>query len=236
MVPPTRRRLLQVATAVTAGLAGCGGLSGNESSSSRTVSENAGSMISGENSETDPDTVRIRTDTSTPPIRSADADETPTTSDRRKRRSLRPSSIIVDEQSRADELVVTDSADEDSVSSFLSATDFDSETIYVETRSVQECFRLQLCGISWDSGEIRTGYVRQTRPYDERCSVDKEVFESRLIRIPAALDREEVNSYGSSMSEGGQCHGDRPGDAEGMGGSDGSTITESEGADGGEKR
>jgi hypothetical protein len=193
-------------------------------------------MISGENSETDPDTVLLRTDASTPPIRWDDADGASTEPDRRERRLPRPSYVIVDEQSRTEELVVADSADENSVSSFLSATDFDSETVYIETRSVQECFRLQLCGISWDSGEIRTGYVRQTRPYDERCSVDKEVFESRLIRIPAALDREEVNSYGSSMSEGGQCHGDRPGDAEGMGGSDGSTTTESEGADGGEKR
>jgi hypothetical protein len=182
-------------------------------------------MVSGENSETDPEVVRLRTDTDIPPIRLADSENSRTESDRRNRRSPRPSHVIVDDHSRTEELVIADSVDEGRISSFLSATDFDSETLYIETRSVEECFRLRLCGIAWDTDEILTGYVRQSRPYDEPCSVDRAVFETRIIRIPAALDRDDINSYGSSTSAGGRCHEDRGTATEKAGGSDASTTT-----------
>lgn len=188
-------------------------------------------MISGENTETNPELVLLRTDTDTLPIRLADS-ESSSEQDRQNRRSPRPSHAIVDERSQARELVIAESVDEGQISSFLSATDFDSETLYLETRSIEECFRLRLCGIAWDTGEIRTGYVRQSRPYDERCSVDEAVFETRLIRIPAALDRDEINSYGSSTSASGRCHENRSSATEGTGGTD-EVATTGEHIDGG---
>ncbi len=226
MVPRTRRHLLQIATAVTVSLAGCSGLIGEESSTSRSVSEADGTMISGENSETDPETVLLRANE--PPIRPGKSSESSTDPDRRERRSLRGSHVIVGEGSQARQLVVADSVDTDPIDSFLSATDFDSETLYLETNSVEECFRLRLCGIAWAADEVRTAYVRQVRPYDERCSADRDVFESRLIRVPEALSSDDVNSYSSSIGRSGRCRDKNATDAERTDGSEESVTTAAE--------
>ena len=232
MVPPTRRHLLQTATAVTAGLAGCGQFSGDESSSSRSVSDGPDATISDGNRETDPERTLLRTDDERPPIRMPDDDDGASTgSGRRARQSRHRSHVVIDTRSQARELVIADTPDAESVSSFLSATDFGAETLYLETISVAECFRLELCSASWAAGEVRTDYVRRSRPYDERCSAEAEVLESRLIRIPESLVADEVNAYGSSISGRGRCHGDGPAGAEGTGGE--ATGRTANGADGG---
>ena len=209
MIPPTRRRLLRTVAAVaTVGLAGCSGLVGEQSGTSRSVSENADSMIPGGTTERDPETLLFRAGTDEPPVRVGEDDETPV---RPGRRSSRLSYAVIDTRSRAEQLVASDEVDADAVSAFRSATAFDSETLYLETRRVEECFRLRLCGISWTAKEVRTAYARELRPYNERCSAGESVYESRLIRLPATLDRAEVNSYGSGTDGQGRCHGDGDG-------------------------
>lgn len=220
MVPPTRRRLLHVAAAVTAGLAGCGGLTGEESSTSRSVTEGTDTIGSGPNGETNPESVLVRANTERAPIRIADDDddETSTGSERPERRSIRLSHAVIATESTAERLVVADGVDREPIASFLSATDLDSETLYLETRRVDECFRLQLCAVAWADDEVRTEYGRRLRPYDERCVADRRVFESRLIRIPTVLDADEVRSYGSSTGERTQCSVDESADTERVGG------------------
>ncbi|WP_254841382.1 hypothetical protein [Natronomonas marina] len=233
MVPPTRRRLLQAATAVTAGLAGCSALSGEESTATRTVSEDDGPRPPNGGSESDPDTVLVRADTRYPPVRIPDGDGEPTDPARLERFHPRLKHEIVDSASRAEKLTVADGVDAEPVSSFVSATDFDSETLYLESSTVEACFRLQLCSISWSTDEIRTDYAQQVRPYDDRCAADEYVFESRLVRIPAALDRDEVNSYGSSVGGSGRCDRDGPGGAEGTADSGQAVDTVTAAVDGG---
>jgi hypothetical protein len=206
MVPPTRRHLLQVAAAVTAGLAGCGAFVGDESGTSRSVSEGTDTSISGGDTETDPETAVLRSGAETPPIRLEESDEKSNDADQRERPSLQGTHAIVDTRARARQLVLADGVDGQPVESLLSTTDFESETLYLETRIIRECFRLQLCEISWSADEIRSGYVRKLRPYDEQCAADKEIAEAWLIRIPAALDSDEVTSYGSSVDGSGECH------------------------------
>ena len=206
MVPPTRRRLLRTAAAATAiGLAGCNGRVGERSGTSRSVSENADSTIPGGTTERDPETLLVRADTDGPPVR-VDGDEG--TPELPRRQSSRLFYAVIDTRSRADRLLVADGLDADAVAAFRSSTAFDSETLYLETRRVEECFRLRLCGVSWTADRIRTAYARELRPYDERCAAGEAVYESRLIRLPAALDREAVTSYGSSTDGQGRCHGD----------------------------
>ena len=206
MVPPTRRRILRTATAVAAaGLAGCNGSTGEQSGTSRSVSESADSTIPGGTTERDPETLLLRAGGDGAPVR---IDGENGSSPRSTRRSSRTSYAVVDTPSRADRLAVADGVDAGAVEAFRSATAFDSETLYLETRRVEECFRLRLCGISWTAREIRTAYARELRPYDERCSAGESVSESRLIRIPAALDRGEISSYGSSTNGRGRCRGD----------------------------
>lgn len=202
MVSLTRRHLLHVATAIAGGLAGCSQFTGGESSSTRSVSS-GGSAGPDADALTDPPMVRRRA--AEQPIRLGDRERTD--SPGRDRLSSRDEYEVIDAQSTADRLAVADGLDAEEVSSFVAATDFDSETLYLETRSVEECFRLRLCHISWQSDKVHTDYVRPLRPYDERCRADEHVFESRLIRLPVALDAESVRSYGSSVSGSSRCRG-----------------------------
>lgn len=204
MVSPTRRRLLQAATAVAAGLAGCSGFAGEESSSTRSVSESGTTLPDG-TSEPDPDTFLVRADTDLPPLRVVEQDAEPTEPKPREQRSRRIRSEVIDSESRAEQLEVAEAIDGASVSSFVSETEFETETLYLDTKLIEECFRLGLCTISWSADEVQTSYARPLRSYDEPCDADEQVYESRLIRIPAAVDADEVNSYGSGVSGRGSC-------------------------------
>lgn len=204
MVPPTRRRFLQVATAVAGGLAGCSNLTGDSAEASRSASED-GAEPPHSNSETDPPMVSLRSETDLPPIYESDSEEKFTSPSRFDRPSGGYLHTIVSSESSSGRLTVADHVDDDPVTAFISETDFDSETLYLETRQIEACYRLQLCYISWAPDDIHTDYVRKLRPYDEHCKADATAYESRLIRIPATLDEDSVNSYGSSVSGGGQC-------------------------------
>lgn len=234
MVPPTRRHLLQAATAVAAGLAGCSGLAGDESSSGRSVSEGETTLPDGA-SESDPDVLLVRADTDRPPLRVVDQDAERTDPEPRDRRRRRIRSEVIDSASRAERLVVADGVDGGSVTAFVSETEFGSETLYLDSKLVEACFRLELCSISWRPDEVQTDYARPLRPYDESCSADERVYESRLIRIPGAIDRDEVNAFGSSVGGSGGCDGRRSVGADGSGGGGEPADTTTPASDGGDE-
>jgi hypothetical protein len=225
MVPPTRRALLQGAAGLTATLAGCSSLTDDSTEPTPTASEDTITDGPASGSATDPDVLLVRTNTDRPPMWLGDpeseGDGRPTPSERDRWRD----SVIVDDSARADRISVADTVDSDRVESFLAETDFESETVYVEMGQVGECFRLELCQISWTPTEISTDYARRTRPYTERCDVDESVFEARLIRIPDAIEEDDVNTYSSSIGTG-AC-GRRQARAEGESGSVSSSSGES---------
>ncbi|WP_253736904.1 hypothetical protein [Halohasta salina] len=197
----TRRQFLAVTAVATGGVAGC---LGSESSTSRSGSatEGPGRTIP-EQAATDPAVLFRRADADRPPIRLADDGDEADSS--RRPDDHRPSTKVVDDTATADRLVVDESVDShreapsSDLASFRSSTDFERETLYLETKQVRQCFRLSLCYIAWDTG-IETDYGRLLRPYDEQCTADRRVFESRLIRLPVALDADEINRFGSSTS------------------------------------
>jgi len=204
----TRRQVLAVAAVATGGMAGC---LGSESSVSRSESatEGRGGPIPDEQAATDPPTVVRRGDAEQPPIRLADAStaesntETDSTDDRLGGHGRDLQHTLIDSTSMADRLVVDTGGDDDiELASFVDATTFDTETLYLETRQIEQCFRLSLCYISWQSDRIRTSYSRLLRPYNERCAADTTVFESRLFRLPVAVERDAITGYGSSTSSG----------------------------------
>lgn len=234
MVPKTRRRFLQVATAVAGGLAGCNGITGDGAEVSRSASEGGSEPPHG-NSETDPPMVHRRSEAAVPPIYDSDDEGAFTEPQPRGHPSSRYMHTLVDSESTSDRLTVADYVDDDPVTPFVSGTDFDSETLYLETRRVEACYRLQLCHVSWAPDDIHTDYVRQLRPYDERCATDATAYESRLIRVPAALDEESVNSRGSSISGSGRCGGPGPDGAVGERGTRSGTETPEQSPDGGDE-
>lgn len=225
MVPPTRRALLHGAAGLATGLAGCSGLFDGSAESTRTAPRDGSNGGPASGSVTDPETLQLRVATDRPPIwltkSNSEDSGRPTASERDRWRD----SIIVDDTARADRLSVADTVDREQVESFLGATDFAVETVYVEMGVVEECFRLDLCHISWTPTEISTDYSRQSRPYTGRCEVDELVIEARLIRIPYALEADNVNGYSSSIGTG-ACDR-RQGRAGGEGGTNPSSGSES---------
>lgn len=199
----TRRRLLQAATALAAGLAGCGG-SGSDSQS-RTVA--AGGAEPPASSVTDPPQLVARGGTERPPIQLADADDE-TTDEEPEPMRFRTAHSVVDDPETAERLTVADDVEvDDDLAAFVEETAFGSETLYVETNAVRECFELALCWVSWQPDEIHTDYARRLRPYDTACTADARRLESRLVRLPVALDADAVTAFGTSIGSGGCDHG-----------------------------
>ena len=195
----TRRRVLAAAVAAAGGMAGCLDSTGT-SESSGSSTDRPGRTIP-EQAATDPAVLFRRADADRPPIRLGD-DGNETDSPRR-RDGHHIGTKVIDNAATADRLVAdsagSDRTESTDLASFRSETDFERETLYLETRQLRQCYRLSLCYVSWDTG-IETDYGRLLRPYDEPCAVDKRVFESRLIRLPVALDADDINRYGSSTS------------------------------------
>lgn len=202
MAPQRRRQFLHAAAASTAGLAGCSRFLGSESTRTATATE--ASDPPGQDSSTDPKAVVIRAATDLPPVRLGQADET-RTEPFEAVAVAHDSNGIVGTQSAAESLTVADGIDAEPVGSFVEATEFSEATLYLESIRIEDCFRLHLCRVAWSADEIRTDYVRRIRPYDERCRTDEVVYESRLIRIPAALDGDAIHGFGSSIGGGGRC-------------------------------
>jgi hypothetical protein len=225
MVPPTRRALLHGAAGLTTALAGCSGLLDGSTESTRTAPRDGSGGGPGSGSVTDPETLLVRVDTDRPPIwlarPNSEAGGRPTASERDRWRE----SIVIDDTARADRLDVVENVDREQVESFLAATDFEVETVYVEMGAVEECFRLDLCHIGWTPTEISTDYTRRTRSYTERCAVDEWVIEARLIRIPDDVEADDVNTYSSSVGTGACDRGQ--GRAEGEAGAASASTSES---------
>jgi hypothetical protein len=83
--------------------------------------------------------------------------------------------------------------------SFITSTSFDRETVYIQNHRVRDCFRLDLCRVSWRSTTVETDYARFLLPYDEQCAAGEWAAESWLVRIPAALSEDDVNGYSTSV-------------------------------------
>ncbi|MBX0321810.1 hypothetical protein EGH21_02070 [Halomicroarcula sp. F13] len=226
MVPPTRRRVLHGVAGLASALAGCGGLLDGSAESSRASPTATARQNDFAGSESDPESVALRADTDRPPVWLADPEQEDGGRPTESEHSYFRTNALVDGAERAERVSVADVSGADRVGAFLDATAFDSETVYVETHQVGECFRLELCGVSWRPDEVQTDYTRVTRPYDEACRADEKVFAVRLVRIPAALDADSVTGFGSSVGTGGCRRGPAAESSASTAGGDGTGQTE----------
>lgn len=210
MVPSTRRRLLQAAAGLAAtGLAGCNGVGSSSGSAGSSATETAGedAAPTGPNAgrSRDPESLAVRTGGRRPPVWLAhDGDGRGGRPTPRRDGDFHHLGNIIVDGDRADRLRTADVPATVGVDDFVAATDFESESLYVETIRMEACFSLHLCQVSWSPNEISTDYGRSIRSWDERCGVDERVYEVRVIRIPDPITDDEVNSYSSSIG-GGPC-------------------------------
>ena len=193
MAPPTRRALLASVAATTAALAGCSG----ETVSSPPRHDPP------ENADLDPASVHLRHDAETPPIWYAEVDspvdpvtDSPEWYTTRK---------VVASPADRDRLGYADVEGADAARAFAAETDFERETLYLESKRVQACFRHELCHVTWSSTEVDTDYGRYYRDADVACELDVEEQASWLVRIPDTLNPSSIRSHGSGLSGSG-CH------------------------------
>ena len=203
MVPSTRRALLHGACGLATVLAGCSGMFEGSDESTRTASENDGSAAPGTSSESDPEAVVTRVDADRQPVWLGNGNR-PT----ENRHSRGIESEVIDTASKSDRITVAEDVDRSLIRSFLDETDFETDTVYLQTVEVEECFRLQLCQVSWTTEGISTDYGRVSRPYDELCTAGNTVYAIWVIRIPDTLDADDINSYSSSIG-GNSCDSQR---------------------------
>jgi hypothetical protein len=228
MVPRTRRYLLHIAAATVAGLAGCSQFTSGSGQSSSSTTQTYGATDPARTVLTDPPMTLLRSESDRPSIQFASESE-PTDTPPVDRQARRNSHGVIDSTAQSQRLSFANGVDQESVSAFITATNFDTETVFLESVPVEECYRLQLCRIGWQSSEIRTDYTRVLRPYDEACAVDTTVYETRLVRLPTALDRDAVRSFQSSVSGSGHCNqGDEESNSEQPSGTADSSTGEAE--------
>lgn len=201
----TRRQVLSAATLLTFGITGCVGES-TEVSQSATESNRYrppdGEYVA------DPPMVTARSTATQPPIGYQDAASADTTADNREHQRSR---IVIDSPSSAERLVARDGVSAETLHEFVDATDFASETLYLDVQPIKQCFTLSLCYISWQETEIRTAYARRLRSYDAACAADTQARTARLLRLPVALRAESITSRGG-RTRSGRCL--RAGDAD----------------------
>ena len=202
MNPRTRRQALHGAAALLAAFAGCSG------ESSHSSSHGPGREDYPENVELDPETYSLRNPTGEAAVRRASETTTKDGENGEDADDARLASHgywFVASPEDARDLAYADVDGAAEARRFVESTDFEAETIYVQQRSVGECYRLELCYVGWSGSEIRTDFGRLYRDADVACEVESEVAVATLIRIPDAIDPDGIRGFSSGMSSGG-CH------------------------------
>lgn len=135
--------------------------------------------------------------------------------------------LVLDSAERVETVTYADVDGAEAVREFVAETDFETETVLVDQRTVEACYRLELCSVQWSATEVDFDYSRVGLAYDVSCEADAEATEARFLRIPDTLDRDSLSSFGSRIGRGGcpERHAPVAGsDIPGHAGADGTTT------------
>lgn len=87
------------------------------------------------------------------------------------------------------------------LSSFAAATDFDSRSVYLQSRPVASCYEPEFRGVWRQDDGVETSFCRRLLPADEPCRREEETTFGIGLRLP--FPDEEFTSFGSQWS--GDC-------------------------------
>lgn len=181
-----RRRLLAAGGCLSAVLAGCAGIGESETTSEHTATDGGTPMPSDEY-----DALTLR----------SDDDEhfvvTDTDSDR-SRPGGRAVDFVVTEDAAAD--VRIDSDDAADARSFLEATDFENESVVIEQRPIDDCYRRHLLSVRARPDEFRTQYCRSLKAPTTPCEADVTVMEAIFVRVQQAYDNSPASRASGESS------------------------------------
>jgi len=211
----TRRGVLLGAAGFLAGFAGCNEDGGDEGTPARRSPTDPGEPHEpGEDSTRDPEQYALRgddgggeiawfaADAETPGDGAGDPDGT-TDAGTVPPHERRDEGIIADEATAAT-LSFADVEGSEDARAFVEATDFDSESVYLHQTPLGDCYRLELCSVSWGGEELSLWYVPVLHDYDVACSSDERDTLATFVRIPATLDPDQAVDVERS-NRGGQC-------------------------------
>lgn len=83
--------------------------------------------------------------------------------------------------------------------SFVADTDFETQSVVVDQRPIEDCYRRRLLGVRASDDTFRTSYCQSLKAPTESCDANVEVMEAVAVRVHRAYD-EAPSSRGSSES------------------------------------
>ena len=178
----TRREAL---AAVTTGLATLAGCAGSEMSSQREPAPQSEPIAH--------DVERVRDESGT--VLFSHVDRTTRT---RNGRPVRHGTEYLATRAELEEIEFTSATAADRLRSFVSETDFDTESVFLWATGVSECHDIHLQTVGLDPDDHpQVDFCRSTRPADVACSTETVHTVGYAIRLP--VDGENANGYGTGM-------------------------------------
>lgn len=116
------------------------------------------------------------------------------------------STFFVLDDDAADDLVVETAAE--ALRSFVTATDFESESILILQRSIGDCYYREVTGVEAHDDDFQVHLCRWLKDPTTRCEADRDVMEAIVLRVARPYE-ERPSSRGSSESA--VCRGAGPG-------------------------
>lgn len=112
--------------------------------------------------------------------------------------------FVLDADDVADLWVDASDADTEAsdIRAFVDETDFETQSIVVEQRTIEDCYDRRLLGVRASDDDFRTQYCRSLKEPTTPCEADKTVMEAIVLRVDRPYD-ESPSSRGSSES--GSC-------------------------------
>lgn len=106
--------------------------------------------------------------------------------------------LYVSDEDDLDDVTFADSDTAAELAAFVRETDYDSESVLVQSRTIRQCYDLRLRGVWREDDGLQTSFCSSLRPADAACSRDTEETVGVGIRLP--FSGEDFSSYGSRWS------------------------------------
>lgn len=192
----SRRQLLAASGCLSAAIAGCTGV-GESETTNHTVTEGGDPLPSDEY-----ESLTLRSDDEEFFVDTGgDSPE----DDGRSLPYERSVEFVLTEDEAAElRIDATDAAD---ARTFLEETDFETESVVIEQRSIDDCYRRHVLSVQANPDEFRTQYCRSLKEPTTHCEADRTVVEAIFFRVDRAYD-EAPSSRASSESA--SCPGSGP--------------------------
>ncbi|ARS91545.1 hypothetical protein B1756_18670 [Natrarchaeobaculum aegyptiacum] len=189
-----------LAVAAGTALAGCTGTDGtapDDEPDDESVHDAAERPPGHTELEDDEDVLSLRADDADPVVFESEADVPED-----DREYLRGSFHVIDDDGAAALYVDGNAEQRETIEQFVDETDFETQSIFVDQRTIGDCYDLVFLGAEASEDSVRTAYCRSLKSPTTPCETDHEVVEAVVVRLGRPYD-DPPSGRQSSMS--GSC-------------------------------